>query len=178
MAELTTLARPYAKAAFEYAREKQSLSAWSQSLQLLSGVVQQERLAGLLDSPTLTAKQKVEAVNKVCGDELDTKGQSFVEVLATNSRLLLLPAIAEIFESLRAQQEKFSDVNVISAFPLDESTEKALSDKLSKTLNSDVSLNTEIDKSLIGGVVIRAGDTVVDSSVRGRLAKLAEKLTH
>ncbi|MBX2808561.1 MAG: F0F1 ATP synthase subunit delta [Cellvibrionaceae bacterium] len=174
MAELITLARPYAKAAFEYARSENSLDAWSQALSLLAAVAGQADVAELLASPKRTGSQKATALINVCGEQLNKKAQDFVHVLADNHRLPLLPAVAQLFESLKAQQQKFADVNIVSAFPLDDKTQQSLSAKLSKTLNSDVSLTTEIDTALLGGVVIRAGDTVIDSSVKGRLAKLAE----
>ena len=95
-------------------------------------------------------------------------------MLAENKRLSLVPAISELFENLKAQQEKFSDVQVLSAFDLNSSVESALAEKLKTVLLTDVSLKTVVDQSLIGGVVVRAGDTVIDGSVKGRLNKLAE----
>ncbi|MGH1441615.1 MAG: F0F1 ATP synthase subunit delta [Cellvibrionaceae bacterium] len=174
MAELTTLARPYAKAAFEFARENKDLDGWSSSLAIAAAVSQDETVANLLESPTLTAEQKAAALTDVCGDKLQAKVKAFVEVLAENKRLSLLGNIRELFENLKAQQEKFSDVQVISAFALDSGVEKSLSEKLKTVLLSDVALKTEVDQSLIGGVIVRSGDTVIDGSVRGRLSKLAE----
>ena len=178
MAELTTLARPYAKAAFEYALQSQSLDGWSKGLSLLSSVVEQEKVVKLLESPKLTETEKADVLINVCGEDLNDNGKAFLNVLSANGRLLLLPVISELFENLKAQQEKFSDVEVFSAFPLGQELENALSEKLSQALSTEVSINTDIDNSLIGGVVIRAGDTVIDSSLKGRLAKLAENLTH
>ncbi len=174
MAELTTLARPYAKAAFEYAREKNSLDDWSSSLATVAAVSKDSAVAKLLDSPTLTAEQKAAALTEICGDKLQAKVKTFVEVLAENKRLGLIGHIRELFENLKAQQEKFSDVQVISAFALDSNVEKSLAEKLKTVLLSDVALKTEVDKSLIGGVVVRSGDTVIDGSIKGRLSKLAE----
>ncbi len=174
MAELTTLARPYAKAAFEVAREANDLDSWSSALDVAAVVSQQASVAKLLDSPTLTAEQKVTVLTDVCGDELTAKVKSFIAVLAENKRLGLLSSIRDLFENLKAQQEKFSDVQVVSAFSLDSNVEKALTEKLKTVLLSEVSLKTEVDASLLGGVVIRSGDTVIDGSVKGRLNKLAE----
>ena len=102
------------------------------------------------------------------------KVSGFLDVLAENNRLGLIAAVSNLFESLKAQQEKFSDVHVLSAYALDKNVEKALAEKLKAVLNGDVSLKTETDESLIGGVVVRAGDTVIDGSVKGKLNKLAE----
>lgn len=176
MAELTTLARPYARAAFEFARENNSLDSWSSSLALAAAVSQDSTVAKLLDSPTLTAEKKAIALTKICGDQLQVNVKAFVGVLAENKRLGLLAHISNLFENLKAKQEKFSDVQIVSAFELDSGVEKALADKLKTVLMVDVALKTKIDKSLIGGVIVRSGDTVIDGSIKGRLSKLAETL--
>ncbi len=176
MAELITLARPYAKAAFEYARADKALDQWSSSLAVVASVVQQPAVEELLDSPTLTSEQKATALFDLCGDELDKKAKNFVAVMADNKRLALLKEVQQLFEDFKSQQEKFADITVSTAFELDSAVEKALAEKLSKALESEVSLSTDIDKSLIGGVVISAGDMVIDGSVRGRLTKLAETI--
>jgi len=176
MAELITLARPYAKAAFEYARTGKSLDAWSSSLAVVAGVIQQPVVEENLDSPTKTSEQKAALVIELCGEEIDAKVKNFVAVMADNKRLGLLVEVQQLFEDFKSQQEKFSDIKVSSAFKLDSAVEKTLADKLRKALDSEVALSTSIDKSLIGGVVIRAGDMVIDGSVRGRLAKLSETI--
>jgi F-type H+-transporting ATPase subunit delta len=176
MAELITLARPYAKAAFEYARTGKSLDVWSSSLAVVAGVIQQPVVEENLDSPTKTSEQKAALVIELCGEEIDAKVKNFVAVMADNKRLGLLVEVQQLFEDFKSQQEKFSDIKVSSAFKLDSAVEKTLTDKLRKALDSEVALSTSIDKSLIGGVVIRAGDMVIDGSVRGRLAKLSETI--
>lgn len=176
MAEKTTLARPYAKAAFEYAHESKQLSFWSEALASAALVARDETVAKLLDSPTLTAQQKTEIMVELCSDKFDDKLKAFIAILSENKRLDLIPVIRELFEGFKAQQEKFSDVKVFSAFALNSDIEKGLAEKLKAVLHSDVSLQTTVDPSLLGGVVIRAGDTVIDGSVKGRLNKLAETL--
>ncbi|MGS2718346.1 F0F1 ATP synthase subunit delta [Eionea flava] len=176
MAELITLARPYAKAAFEYARSDSKLDAWSSSLAAAASVVQQSVVEGLLDSPTKTSEEKAALVIELCGDELDGKVKNFISVMAENKRLSLLKEVQALFEDFKSQQEKFSDITVSTAFDIDEAVEKSLKEKLSKVLEGDVALSTTIDKALIGGVVIRAGDMVIDGSIRGRLAKLSEAI--
>ena len=176
MAEIITLARPYAKAAFEYALAADKLSAWSKSLTLLANVAVSETMQKVLNSPSLTSQQQAQTLIDVCGEELDEKAKNFVSALAANKRLALLAEIQNLFEQLKAQQEKSVDVDVTSAFELDSATEEKLAAALKKTLQRDVKLTTQVNKSLLGGVVVRAGDTVIDGSVRGRLAKLAEAM--
>ncbi len=176
MAELITLARPYAKAAFEYARKDQALDAWSSSLSIVAAVVQHAAVEEQLDSPTVTSEKKAATLIELCGDALDASVKNFITIMAENKRLNLLKEVQVLFENLKAQQEKFTDITVSTAFDLDDSVEKALTEKLGKSLQSEVTMSTQVDKTLIGGVVIRAGDMVIDGSVRGRLAKLAETI--
>lgn len=176
MAELTTLARPYAKAAFIAARDESDLAGWSKALATAAAVSQADRVQSILSAPNLTAEQKAKAFVAVCGDELSGKQQNFVQVLADNRRLALLPEISVLFELYKANQEKSLDVTVETAFEIDAALEKKLVEALSKKLDREVTLSTAVDKALLGGALIRAGDTVIDGSVRGRLAKLAEAM--
>jgi F-type H+-transporting ATPase subunit delta len=173
MAELTTLARPYARAAFETARDSASLSAWSEALGLLAAVSTESAVEALVSSPNLTSSDKSQRLSEVCGDALDTQQKNFVSVLAENGRLALLPEIFELFELFKANQEKTVDVDIETAFELSDAQLAALETSLKKTLARDVALSSNVDKALLGGVFIRAGDTVIDASVRGRLSKLA-----
>lgn len=176
MAELSTLARPYAKAAFEYARDKGALAEWAAQLATAAAVASQERVSALLDNPALTNEQQAQALNDICGDDTGAELKSFVRILAANKRIALLPEIRQQFELFKANQEKSIDVEVISAFDLDEATTGRLADVLRGKLERDVKVSTATDKSLLGGVLIRAGDMVIDGSVRGRLNKLAEAM--
>jgi len=176
MANVTTLARPYAKAAFQFALESKSLSQWSDMIALLSNVAGQEKMQSVLASPALSAEQQAKTFIDVCGDALNESCQGLVKVLAKNKRLKLLPEISQLFEQLKADAERSVDVEITSAVSIDSSLEKQLADALRQKLNRDVRISVAIDKNLIGGVVIRAGDTVIDSSLRGRLTKLAEAM--
>lgn len=176
MAELTTLARPYAKAVFSFALTNNDLDSWSTMLATLSGIVKQEKVQQALASPALTAQQQVAIIAEVYGEQLSEKGQNFVSLLAENKRLLLLPMIVEQFEILKAKQEQLSRVNIKSAYALDNDVEQKLADALGKKLNCRIEVETAVDETLIGGVVIRTGDLVIDNSVRGRLAKLTESV--
>ena len=176
MAELSTLARPYARAAFEYAHGKSELSAWSKALATAAAVAAEARVATVLASPAHTADQLATTVIDLCGDALTADHQNFLHVLASNKRLPLLPEISELFEQLKADQERSVDVTVVSAYGLEGSTEQTLAQVLSKKLEREVKVETQVDASLLGGVIIRAGDLVIDGSVRGRLNKLSEAM--
>ena len=174
MAELSTLARPYAKAAFEYAMEAGDLQGWSDSLGTVSSVAKQSSVDQLLSSPSSTASEQAAALTGICGESLSSAGKNFICILSENRRLKLLPQIAHQFEIMKANQEKAIEVDVASAQPLDEEQQEKLTEALSKKLERKVNMQVRLDKSLLGGAVIRAGDTVIDGSIRGRLTKLAE----
>ena len=176
MAELTTVARPYAKAAFEHAAAANALQNWSEMVGFAAAVVENEDMTSLLQSPHLTKQQQCEAMLKVCANNLDEQGQNFVRLLAQNHRLLALPQISEIFEHLKAEFEKTVDINVVSAAELSEAQRSKLQQKLAEKLGRQVNINVNIDASLLGGLVIEAEDLVIDGSIRGRLAKLSETL--
>lgn len=176
MAELITIARPYAKAAFEYALENKALTAWSDMLEYAAVVVSDEMMAQCLDDPQLTADQKAEVFISVCADKIDTAGKNFVTQLAENKRLSLLPEIFILFAILMAEQEKTLDVGVQSAYELNDDQVQKLANALKQRLGREVNLKSEVDSSLIGGLIIRAGDMVIDGSVRGKLAKLNHQL--
>lgn len=176
MAELSTLARPYASAAFEYAREHSALTVWSEQLAIVANVTLDSAMEAVLNSPSLTAAQQAKSVTDVCGDALSPEMSNFVAILASNKRLPLLPVIYDLFSQYKANQEKSVDVDVVSAFDMAEETKDKLAAVLGKKLEREVKVSTSTDKSLLGGVLIRAGDLVIDGSVRGRLNKLAEAM--
>jgi F-type H+-transporting ATPase subunit delta len=176
MAELTTLARPYAKAAFEHAQAHQQLASWSAMLGLAAAVSQDDTMQRVLKAPRLTSTEKATTFVEVCGDKFDAQARNFISVVAENGRLDLLPEIAAEFELYKAEQERSVDVEVTSAFALSTEQQDKLTKVLSARLSREVRLHATEDASLIGGVVIRAGDLVIDGSVRGKIAKLAEAL--
>ena len=177
MAELTTLARPYARAAFESAHEASALAAWSEALTLLAAISAETPVKSLVASPTLTAEKKSQSIVDICEGELNQTQQNFVRTLADNDRLPLLPEITVLFELYKANQEKSVDVTINTAFELDDEMTSKLASALKSKLQRDVQVSTAVDRSLIGGVVVRAGDIVIDGSVKGRLAKLAEAVS-
>ncbi|HBM84469.1 MAG TPA: F0F1 ATP synthase subunit delta [Halieaceae bacterium] len=173
MAELTTLARPYAKAAFEYARDSQSLAEWLPQLQLAAAVTRDSRMQALLRNPEKDGPQLASALADVCGEQLGDAVRKFLGVLAQNRRLLLLPQVTALFAGYKANFEKSVDVEVVSAFDLADDMTDKLASALSTRLERKINVHTTTDPDLLGGVLIRAGDLVIDGSVRGRLNKLA-----
>ena len=177
MAERATIARPYAKAAFEYARDAKALAAWSQGLALAAQVAADPRVAQLIKNPKLTAADHASLINEVAGDRLAPGVGNFVRVLAENHRLALLPEVAAHFEFLRSQAENTVDVEVVSAVPLDAAQTEKLKQPLDKRLKASVRMTNTVDAGLVGGAVIRAGDLVIDGSLKGRLERLRTELT-
>lgn len=176
MAELTTIARPYAKAAFYYALEKKLLEQWSKSLQSLAMIASDAAIKAILLKPQLSAEQKVAFFISVSDEQVDDALKNLLMQLALNKRLETLPAIYVLFEALMAEHNKSIDVNVSSAFPLSDADMEKMIASLKTRLGRDVKLDSVVDKSLIGGVLIHAGDLVIDASVKGKLAKLANEL--
>jgi F-type H+-transporting ATPase subunit delta len=176
MAEPTTLARPYAKAAFEYALAANKLQPWDEALKLSAAIAVQEKVSKALSSSALSAEQKALAFIEVCGDQMDGKIKNFIHTLASNKRLALLPYIKDLFAKMKAQQEKAIEVEVTAAYELSVDLVNKLAQALCAKLNRSVNVQSSVDKSLLGGVIIHAGDMVIDGSIRGRLAKLAEAM--
>lgn len=176
MAEKTTLARPYAEAAFEQARDEGKLDEWSAMLQFLRAVVSDRMMAGIIADPRVERPRLEEVLLGVGEGRLSETGANFVRILVHYRRLALVPEIAALYEELRSEVEGRSRVEVVSAFELDPRHEKAIAESMAKRLKHKVDLSVRIDKSLIGGVVIRVGDLVIDASLRGRLSQLAHVL--
>ena len=177
MAENSTVARPYANAVFAMAKAGGNLGGWSRMLALLSAAANDERVQRLLETPDLPNVQKAYRLAELCGEELDDRGKRFLQVLADNDRLDLLPSVSEQFEELRAEEESVLEVEVVAAYPVSDTQAEKLKSALGARYQKEVTLESRVDESLIGGAIIRAGDTVVDGSVRGKLDKLSETLT-
>ena len=177
MAELSTLARPYAKAAFEYADAAASLDVWLEQIATVAAVVHEPRVRDLLAGPTRTTEEHADLLITLCGDLPDPVA-NFTRVLAANRRLTLLPEISAQFSQLKAAREKSIEVHVSSAFDMPQETRNRLARALGDKLQREVILSSETDSSLLAGVLIKAGDIVIDGSVRGRLNKLADALTN
>tara|TARA_Y100000592_G_scaffold97795_1_gene169329 strand:+ start:1777 stop:2319 length:543 start_codon:yes stop_codon:yes gene_type:complete len=172
----STAARQYAKAAFEFARGQQALEAWSGMLSTAALVAVDANVKAVLDNPKLSTEHKVGTFLDVCGEALDDSARNFIRTLGEQDRLAALPSVAELFEAQKAEQEQRVEVTLVSAFALESEQEEKLATALRKRLNRDISITTQVDSTLLGGVIIRAGDTVIDGSVRGKLARLSEAL--
>jgi F-type H+-transporting ATPase subunit delta len=178
VASPTTIARPYARAAFEYARANKAVDQWSERMALLAALVRDPGLQPLLSNPRLTRPERAALLIKVGDKKLDESARNFVNLLASNNRLNALPEIAAQFERLRAEQESTLEVRLISAQTVPKPEQDAIVKALEKRFGKKVQLETEQDESLIGGAVIKAGDLVIDGSYRSRLQKLATALLH
>jgi F-type H+-transporting ATPase subunit delta len=177
VAERATIARPYGKAAFEYARDANAFAKWSQGLKAAAEIVADPRVAALTKSPERTPTDLAGLISDVAGDSLDPAMQNFVRVVAENHRLLLLPEIAAHFEELRSAIENTVDVDVVSAVPLSDAEAGKLAAALNARLKRQVRMRNSVDAALLGGAIIRAGDLVIDGSLKGRLERLATDLT-
>jgi F-type H+-transporting ATPase subunit delta len=177
MADKSTIARPYARAAFQEASGDKRLGPWADALTTGASVVQDPRVKSLLGDPRVTPPQLAELVIGIAGDSLNQHGKNFVQTLAENHRLGYLPEISAIFNELKDAEEGIVDVTVTSAAPLDQQQQLTLSEALSRRLKRQVRLHCETDLTLIGGAVIRAGDLVIDGSLRARLDRIATALT-
>jgi F-type H+-transporting ATPase subunit delta len=177
MTDKTTIARPYAKAAFEEAKAGKRLGPWSESLRGASKVVQDPRVQNLLGNPAVSHAELAKLVIDLAGPQLDEQGRNFVQTLAENRRLAYLPEISILFDELKDEAEGVIDVTVTSAAPLGNGQREALSTALQRRLKRQIRLQCETDPALIGGAVLRAGDLVIDGSVRARLDRIAYELT-
>lgn len=176
MSELTTTARPYARAIFELANESGKLSEWSDTLQFMAAVALNEDARRLLSNPKLTKEAAGEILITLCGEQIDDQAQNLAKLLAENSRIPALPEVSALFEELKSEAEGNVEVQVTSAFEMSDEEQSKLAESLKAKLGREVNLNVEIDASIMGGVIIRAGDMVIDGSIQGRLQSMTHAL--
>ena len=177
MADRLTIARPYAKAAFAAARSASRLGPASLAIARGAAAVADERVKHLLGSPKVTAAQLADFLCDVAGKDLDDSGRNFFRLLADNKRLGYLPEISRVFDQLKDEAEGVVDVNVTSAAPMAQGEQDALSRSLEKRFGRKVRVHAEVDATLLGGATVRAGDLVIDGSLKSRLERLAYELT-
>ncbi|MWN32347.1 F0F1 ATP synthase subunit delta [Gilliamella sp. Pra-s65] len=175
MADLITIARPYAKAAFDFAVEKNGIESWHKMLVLTSQVSQDPQVRSILTSDMKTDSVANLLIN-ICKDVLDEFSTNFIKIMAENKRLSLLPEVLTLFEQYCLDRDSQADVDVISADELTNEQLNKISVAVEKRLSRKVKLKCHIDKSLISGFIIRTGDMVIDSSIRGRLNRLNDAL--
>ena len=176
MAQLTTLARPYAKAVFDAAKEQNAVDQWDQALAFAGLVAADQEVANILANPGLSEQRKAELFADCFEEPLPEALRNFLLILAENKRLALLPEVATLFSLYRADLERTVKLAVNTAFELSADEQQKLIRALSEKLERKVELETAVDQSLIGGVVVRTGDLVIDASVRGKLARMAKAL--
>jgi len=177
MIEPTTLARPYARAAFEHARAAGDLAAWQTALSELAAITAEPKVAAAMRDPNQTAAQRAATLSGLAGDSLPSAVANLLAIMADNGRLSLLPEVAMLFDQLKQAVESTVAVHVTSAYPLSDAETQQLADTMQEKLARSITLTSETDPSLLGGALIRADDLVIDGSVRGRLNKLAGTLT-
>ena len=175
MAELATLAHPYAKAVFELARSSGSYAAWAQDVSVVAQVVSHPQFSRLIGNPHVSSAQLQDVI--FATQKLSTEGKAYTQLLVEERRLVLAPAIAAEFEALRQAAEAKIDVTVTTAVAMDDAQKALFTQALSKKLGQTVSLNVATDESLIGGALIQMGDSVIDASVRSQLAAMEHTLT-
>lgn len=175
MAEITTIARPYAKAAFDFAIEKNAVESWAEMLSFAAMVSENETMKPLLTGG-LASNKLAELFIGVCGEQVNEQGQNLLKVMAENGRLEVLPAVSQQFVEFRNEWAKEVEANVVSAVELTSEQQQEISVSLEKRLARKVKLNCSIDASLIAGLMITAGDLVIDGSVRGKVSRLSDTL--
>ena len=172
MADISTLARPYAKAVFELARDQRKLKEWGATLGAIAAVMADPKVAALVGHPALTKADLAAVLGKALEKNVSGEGLSLLQLLIENGRLKAAASIAEQYEALRAEAETRADVEITSAVPVEKAQQDALAAAVKKRLSRDVVIDWKTDESLIAGALIRAGDLVIDGSVRGELDKL------
>ena len=178
MAELATIARPYAEAAFRSALEQRNLPGWSDTLALLGTVVADQTVAAHIDDPNIDDRALESQLLGIFGDRLDGQGRNFLQVLVQNRRLLLLPQIRTQYEELRREHEGVLEARIVSAMPINDDQVRPLVAALEAKYKRRVTASVEVDPELIGGARIYVGDKVIDATVRGRLDAMAAALSH
>lgn len=177
MSEAITVARPYALAAFDEAHKNNDLKGWSDVLQTAAGTVENAQVRTLVTSPRVQKQKLQDLFLALCGgDKLSKQAGNFIKVLVESQRLILLPEIAAMFEVMRAEAEKSVDVVVTSAFDLNDAQKQKITAAMKKRLGREIRLACETNPKLLGGIVIRAGDKVIDGSARTHLTELANAL--
>jgi len=178
VAELRTIARPYAQALFELAQAGDNLASWSQALSSLAVIVKNPDVASLIGNPGVASEALADAVIGIAGDNMDKQGANLVRLLSHNDRLSVAPEITAQFEDLRAKAEDRVDVEVTAAAELSEEQQQQITKSLKNRLKREIRLSCVTDPDMIGGLVVRAGDLVIDGSLRASLARMQQTLAH
>jgi F-type H+-transporting ATPase subunit delta len=176
MSELATLARPYAAAVFKRSTETGTTEKWSKSLAFISAVLNDNEISVLINNPKVSKERLSELMLDICQEQVNEEISNFLKLLVQNNRLTLAPTISKLFEAYKAESEGYVDVEVATAYAFSKEEKQSFASALEKTLSKKVRMNVTVDKSLIGGVMVRAGDRVIDGSIKGQLQQLAKRL--
>lgn len=176
MAELATIARPYAEAAFQIARDAQALPAWSDMLRFAASIVGDPRVAQALDNPRLDTGAKESLLLSIAGDGFTPEARNFVRVLVEAERVELLPQIAQMFDTLKNEAEAVATAKIESAFELSDAQVAELRGALEKRFGKKIETTVVVNPQLIGGARVTVGDAVLDGSVQAKLAAMANQL--
>jgi F-type H+-transporting ATPase subunit delta len=173
MQENITIARPYARAAFEQASADGELALWSTMLGLLGRIVSDQQMHAIIKNPKISHAQLTNILLDIGGGHLSEKGKNFVGILVASGRLTVAKQISILYEELKAEAEGIAGVDVITAYPLEDKQREQIEKVMTKRLSKKIEITTSVDQSLIGGAIIRAGDSVIDASLKGRLQQLS-----
>jgi F-type H+-transporting ATPase subunit delta len=176
MTEKVTLARPYAKAAFEYALEHQALDAWENFLGQIVSVIRDAKVARHLSDPRLSVDTQLHTLNQLLGGSFSCPQKNFLLLVAKAKRLLLVPEMFDGFKHYRNQHDKAAHVEVLTFYPMSPAQQRQLENALQKKLQKTIQLTFKMDQSILGGAVIRIDDRVIDGSVRAKLLDCAKQL--
>ncbi len=177
MAEISTIARPYAVAAYKLGREQKALGKWSEMLGFAAAVANDAQIKAYIQDPKVVSEDLLATFLKVCGDNLNENGQNLIKVLVEYGRLSILPEISSAFEALKAQDEGTLDAEIIAAAKISAADTKDLVNRLEAKFGKKIEATVSVDPEIIGGIKIIVGDTVIDASVKGQLQNLAYTLT-
>jgi F-type H+-transporting ATPase subunit delta len=176
MSELSTLARPYAAAVFKRASESGSAEQWSQMLTFIATVVKDKDISTIIQNPKISQDRLIQLLLDICQEQLNLEGENFLKLLVQNDRLTLAPQISQLYEIHKADAEGYVDVDVTTAYAFTKEEQKKFTSALEKTLAKKVRVSVNVDKSLIGGFLAKAGDRVIDGSIKGRLQHMQKTL--
>jgi len=176
MAEFATLARPYANAVFDLAVEADNFDDWSNDLNFLTTVIEDPIIDKVIVNPQVDKDTLTRLLFDICDDNLEREGKNFFKILLDNNRLQAIPQIAFQYEQLKAQHQGYLNVEIFTPYPVEPQQQQEIETALKRRLGKTVDVNMALDKSLLGGCLIRAGDDVIDVSMKGHLQRLATEL--
>ena len=175
MLEKITIARPYAQAIFDYAKEQGDFDKWSGLLKLLAGISSDPLMHTLINNPRVNDDVLFEIYREICSGNLDESGSNLIRILIDAGRLTVVPEIYNLYHNMWADYKGLAEVTVVSAYPLSDEQARLINEAMARKLGKKIEINSSVDESLIGGAVIRAGDSAIDASIRGRLEKLSNE---